>query len=655
MTVVVLARKMVDDVLSRIQHRWHGDRAVTPPTICCPSAGCQVHRIVFSRPPRGDVDVERGGCSCTKTLYADNSDQDAPLNILLDIRLPRAVDHLPQNQAGRLLEFWVFEDEPTRRSTEASLAAGGTLAKLRSAYKPLLHFFLEEVELTGLSAATIRTPSHSLASTGRFELESYPLAGLLSGVTLGFEPGDDELSYQVILEHGTRRTEHRVFAPNRERLNPFGDAVLAPCGWVRTEPAQLGGPLETEYEVAFAAVMDLIARQDWPDSPPYFDTLSIDIETGGIEHRLPYGDECISTREALHEDLYFSVLEFFQHRAGLPPGDRTLRLGQVLPNIRRGAGPTHVRIATDRSPALVGSPDCNQILEEARKPLDATQVVLELDAIGGDRFDATSHQGRPVLALQVEGKQIGLVISAGQHANETSGVVGALRAARTLRQRGFGFALIPQENPDGYVLHRALRATNPRHMHHAARFTALGDDLAFRTYEPFIELEARREAYRRVAAVLHVNLHGYPAHEWTRPHTGYVPRGSQQWAIPKGFFFILSHSIGLRAQAETFVRALSARVSRTPGLRTFNEAQLSVFKAHVGGLDFTVHDGIVCILKESLEQIPPFMLTTEYPDETIYDDAFQFAHTVQMTAVLEAATMLDEGLLSVTTRDQQQQ
>ena len=567
------------------------------------------------------------------------------MDTLLDIQLPRALSQLPQEQPDPFLEAWVFEDEPTRRSAEASLAALGTIVRIRSAYKPLLHFFLEEVELTGLSTATILTPAHNLASPGRFELEAYPLAGLLPGVALRFEAGPEELHYRVMLEHGTRHTEHRVFAPNRERRNPFGDQVLAPCGWLRTDRADPGVPLETEYEAAFATVMDLVARRDWPDSPPYFATLSIDIETSGIEHRLAYGDECISTREALHEDLYFSVLEFFQHRAGLPPGDRTLRLGQVLPSIRQGSGPTRIRIATGQLPPFIGAPDCAQVLDEATRPLDATQVAFELDAIGGDRFDAVSHQGRPVLALQVAGKQIGLVVSAGQHANETSGVVGALRAAKVLQQRGFGFALIPQENPDGYVLHRGLRAANPRHMHHAARFTALGDDLAFRTYEPLIELEARRKAYRLAGAVLHVNLHGYPAHEWTRPHTGYVPRGSQQWAIPKGFFFILSHTVGRRAEADAFVRALSARVSLTPGLRAFNEAQLSVFEAHAGGLDFPVHDAIVCIVKESAEQIPPFMLTTEYPDETIYDDAFQFAHTVQMTAVLEAAAMLDEGLL----------
>ena len=479
------------------------------------------------------------------------------MRTLLDQHVPRALDELVRQppSPGTRLDAWVFEDEPARRDAEARLADAGVAARLRSAYKPLLHFFLEEAELAGLTAATVQTPSHPLAAPGRFELEAYPLAGLLRGAVLRFEPGSDPLHHRVVLQHGARRTEHRVFAPNRERRNPLGDAVLAPCGWLRM--ADRDAPLDTEYEAAFAAVMELLAREPWPDRPPYFDALSIRVDTAGIEHRLFLGDECASTGEALHEDLYFSVLEHFQHRAGLPPGDRTLRLGQVVPDVRRNppghpsapGGTTRVRVMAGSPDAPPAFRDGDQDLEEADRPLDPAQIQAELRALGGTRFDVASHRGRPVLAVVVPGREVGLVVSAGQHANETSGTVGALRAARVLKGHGIGFALIPQENPDGYALHRALRGPNPRHMHHAARFTALGDDLAFRTEEPFIEAAARRDAYRRVGAVLHVNLHGYPAHEWTRPHTGYVPRGSGQWAIPQGFFFILNHRPGLREHA----------------------------------------------------------------------------------------------------------
>ena len=70
------------------------------------------------------------------------------------------------------------------------------------------------------------------------------------------------------------------------------------------------------------------------------------------------------------------------------------------------------------------------------------------------------------------------------------------------------FALIPLENPDGYALHRELCAHAPRHMHHAARYTALGDDLEYRDAPPWYEREARHQALALSGADLHINLHG---------------------------------------------------------------------------------------------------------------------------------------------------
>ena len=63
-----------------------------------------------------------------------------------------------------------------------------------------------------------------------------------------------------------------------------------------------------------------------------------------------------------------------------------------------------------------------------------------------------------------------------------------------LVDQGTHFALIALENPDGYALHRELRAHAPEHMHHAARYTALGDDVEFREQAPFFEREARHQA-----------------------------------------------------------------------------------------------------------------------------------------------------------------
>ena len=559
---------------------------------------------------------------------------------ILEIDIPRTLDEIVRDHAGAgtSLEAWVFEDEPTRRAAEGELAAAGVRARIRSAYKPLLHFFLEEIELTGLTAVTVRLPSHARADKQRFRVEAYPLSGLLRGVSLRFEAGGEELHYLVTTEHGARRTEHRVFAPNRERTNVLGEKALAPCGWLQ------GKPLLTEFETAFDKIMVALDGHAWKKTQPFFEVLDIVVHTGGIEQRLAYGDESISTRESMHEDLYFSILEFFKAKNGLGPEDRTLQPGQIVPDIRAGRGATRVSVSLKPADRTTWT-DEFQPLESADRPLAPAQIAREVEALGGARFDVVSGQGRPVLATLIEGSGPGMLVSGGQHANETSGVVGALRAAKVLKEKGRGFALVPQENADGYAMHGKLRRHNPRHANHAARFSGLGDDVEFRDHEPFGERAARLEAFKRTKAVLHVNLHGYPAHEWTRPHSGYVPPRSAAWMIPRGFFLIIRHHPGLQAKAENFIRKLAERVARVPGLREFNEAHLAAFEAHLGEKPQPIHHSISLVIGETDRFVPPYTLVSEYPDETIYEDAFRLAHTVQMTTVIEAADLLASGEL----------
>ncbi|HYM68806.1 MAG TPA: peptidase M14, partial [bacterium] len=229
------------------------------------------------------------------------------------------------------------------------------------------------------------------------------------------------------------------------------------------------------------------------------------------------------------------------------------------------------------------------------------------------------------------------LVTAGQHANETSGVVGALRAARRLAGTpGAHFALIPSENPDGYALHRLLCAEHPRHMHHAARYTALGDDLQSRSHEPLYEKAARLEALRLSGAALHINLHGYPAHEWTRPMSGYLPRGFDRWTVPKGFYLILRHHRAWADRATAFLAQLTERLGAIPGLAAFNRTQLETYRVHAGELPSPVYHDVPCQVVEDEQAPTPLTLITEFPDETIYGDLFIFAHTVQMETVLAA-------------------
>jgi hypothetical protein len=421
----------------------------------------------------------------------------------------------------------------------------------------------------------------------------------------------------------------------------LGERRLSPTGWLRVSGSGDGARdadrrLPTDFERVFHLILDTIQQHPWGEAEPQFDQLVLRAEIPGADQRLPYFEECVSTAEALHEDLYFSVLELFKRRAGRPIDNRTTRPGQIVPDIRYTTGHGRARVALE--PFEPQDPVRDRIpLETAERPLWLDQIHEELEALGGEPLLAASRQGRPVEGTYRPGARPGIVVTAGQHANETSGIVGALRAARRLAARPDAhFALVPLENPDGYALHHALSAVHPRHMHHAARYTAFGDDLQFRTHEPWHETAARMDAFRRTGATLHINLHGYPAHEWTRPLTGYLPRGFGAFAIPKGFYLGLLHRRGWADRAIAFRAQLTERLGRVPGLAAFNRAQLASYRAHAGEPAFTVYHDVPCKTVEDDRAATPLMLITEFPDETIGGELFVLAHTVQMHTVLAA-------------------
>ena len=547
---------------------------------------------------------------------------------------------------GAMVEAWLFEDEAVRRAAEARLAASGVRARLRSAYKPLVHFFLEEADRHNLVAAHVRYPVHPAAAPNRFTLEAYPLVGMLGEASLTFEAGDASLWYDVKLRYADgRRVSCRVFAPNRIAVDHLGETCLSPTGWLWVRGEGASGAVScderraTDYEQLFEAAMRTVVGHDWGQREPYFERLLLRADVAGIEREPGCGDELISTFEALHEELYFSLLEFFQRHSGRPLGDRGLQPGQIVPDVRRAVGNScHLRVSTEpfaRVATQAAAPCAS--LADAEAPLSLLCIAQVLDDLEGQRFAATSREGRPVQGVYQPGPGPAVLITGGQHANETSGVVGALRAAHMLQQRGDAhFAVIAPENPDGYALHQALCTTHPRHMHHAARYSALGDDIGYRERAPLLERAARDQAIALSGARLHINLHGYPAHEWTRPLCGYIPRGFELWTIPKGFFLLLRHHPGWADAARQLLAGVTARLASLPGLLDFNARQIAWFRAHALADGFETLNGVPVQMTESLREPTPLSLITEFPDETIYGAAFRFAHDVQTAAVLAA-------------------
>ncbi|MEQ5802960.1 peptidase M14 [Halomonas sp. H10-9-1] len=567
---------------------------------------------------------------------------------LLERDFPRTTRSLVDEYAtgeyeGYSLDAWVFDDRQERQWAENTLKKAGLKAHVRSAYKPLVHFFIEEFTWNDLSSLTIEYPTLDNAPQ-RFLLEAYPLSAMLpDGVTLHWIAIETSTPYYRVKATRASGTDdiHVVAAPNRHHTDHVGQAQCSPCGWLQlTSP---DGTVEqrevlTDYEALFQSAIRVISQHPWGAHAPYFDTLKFTVHLPCHDQRLNWGDEHISLAEALHEDLYFSVLEYFQHYAGLPLGDRSIQPGQIVPEVLTKGSAPYLGITLE--PLTLADPSRERVsLDTAQSALGVEQLTEILDALGGQPLEAQTRAGRRVNARYIEGSDRPVIISAGQHANEPSGIVGALRAGTALSQRpGAHFVLSPLENPDGYALQGHLVASQPRHMHHAARYTAFGNDLQNQPLgEPF-ELAIREQAVATSGPALHVNLHGYPAHEWTRPLTGYVPRGFDMWTIPKGFFLIVRHRAGMQNAAEQLIEAVTRSLSKVPGLVDFNATQVAHFEAHAGSLTFPMRHGFPYLLAEDDDQLTPLMLITEYPDETLSGHAFVQAHTAQMETVLSAYT-----------------
>ncbi|WP_295807732.1 peptidase M14 [uncultured Nitratireductor sp.] len=565
-----------------------------------------------------------------------------------DRTLDRLVaDYASEAWSGAELEAWLFEDEAARRGAEKRLRAAGITARLHSAYKPLVHFFTEDAP-NDASRVAITYPVSPAAGEQRFLLEAYPLAGMVGGAEIAFAPaeagGPLEYGVELTAADGTV-SRHAVFAPNRLAADHIGEMLLSPCGWLRVrhpDGRSIDEALETDFERLFQETVRAIDAHPWGEREPFFEALHIAVSMPGTDERLPVGEEAISRHEALHEDFYFSLLELFQKKSGRPLGSRGLQPGQIIPVIAAGEGPLTVKVET-RPLSTEPAAWPVQPLHEATGPFSVAAVNETLERIGGEAFGVTSRAGRSLPARYVSGCDHPIMLSGGQHPNEISGVAGALRGAALLSEReGAHFTVSPLENPDGYALHWQLCQSQPHHMHHAARYTALGDDLEYREAEPLYEKGIRSLCFARTTAALHVNLHGYPAHEWTRPLTGYIPRGFEMWTVPKGFFLIVRHKAGWGERTRRLLEKVTTELAKVPGLVEFNARQIRLYEIHAGRLQFEVLNGFPITISEDDRHDAPMMLITEYPDETIYGDAFLLAHEAQARTVVAAYDALQE-------------
>lgn len=551
--------------------------------------------------------------------------------LLFEKTYPTTFDIPAMRTDCRTAEIWSFDDAPTRRARESELAGRGIRARWRSALKPLVCAFLEEIPTASLNRARITYPCHPAAHPQRFLREAYPLPAMFPDVAFEFEPAapvPDLPAYGLQLTYaGGQERALSVLAPNA--VSERG--VLSPCGWLIG--GERDGRIATLYETVFQDVMAAIGATDWP-APPCFEELNIAVTLPSRDEDLGCGSEALSLTEALHEELYFSVLEYFQRRFDRLPGDRSLQPGQIVPEVVFGP---ECAVRVELRPWDCGVPRVPRlVLAGAPDAPGQIQLAEELARLPGQGFATRSVAGRRVEGRYLAGTDRAVMISAGQHANEISGPVGALRAAQELaRREGAHFTLCALENPDGYALRQRLAGDNPRHLLHAARYTALGDDPEYRDAAPRAESGIRDSARALGRALMHVSLHGYPAHEWLRPLNGYLPPGYEEWTLPRGFFLILRHHPGWAGPARRLIADIARRLGQFPGLAAFNLAQMALAQSH-GIAPGEVICGIPVRLEESRGSHEPLTLITEYPDETLRGARFIAAHEAQRAATVAA-------------------
>ncbi|SEI92204.1 Zinc carboxypeptidase [Deinococcus reticulitermitis] len=555
--------------------------------------------------------------------------------------------------APAALRVWVTEGPARRAALRRQLRERWPACEVwvGSAYKPLAaqvaQALLPDWRTRPPRRVHLTYPVLAGEDPERFLLESYPLAGWLRDLGAAFTAearacgGGADAGYTLEVD-GER---FPVSVPLRRAHTLTGGAVWRATGriWLRTAGGEdWHHDFETVPERAWDAYAAWLRAQPWPREAPYFGALHLRARLPLMQERIGYAHEVLDLGEAFAEELYFGTLEFFQARAGEPEGSRTLQPGQIVPLVECVDADT-VRLEVGGrplAPALPLPPVAAPDLTALDRPPTLAEVAGVLATLPGAEVRARSVQGRPVSVVRRAGRVPGVLVTAGQHANEATGVVAAVRAAREVATP-LDLSVIPLENPDGYALFGTLCAQEPGQMHHAARYTALGDDLEYRRSGPPHERAARAEALARRPA-LHLNLHGYPSHEWTRPLSGYVPRGFAAWTLPKGFLLIFRYQPGTEGQARDLAQALCAALGEDSELLAFNARQLAVFGAHSSARPYELLGGVPCVFSERPDPESPLTVITEFPDETVRGPDFLLGVRAQLR-VIEAGVRWAEG------------
>jgi hypothetical protein len=264
-----------------------------------------------------------------------------------------------------------IEQQARAELVKAGADEKGTVVAVLSAYKQGYSWMYDVVRpaLTGkgVDRLTIRFAEigpppgwkqQGMYAPTRWLLELYPIDEILASELkidlkdIRFEKMPiDSPAYEVVATAAGSEVFRQQFEPavvERAFFDRFPDyeRVRVTTGWIKAEVAgrtAIDERIATDPErfwdrfqgktlpALYDHVMALGRGKPRAEDAPFFGELTVDLTLSEPDYRLPIDEEQISTMEALHEEIYFNTLHFFDVMGRFTRGAALAYPGRVIP------------------------------------------------------------------------------------------------------------------------------------------------------------------------------------------------------------------------------------------------------------------------------------------------------------------------------------
>ena len=249
---------------------------------------------------------------------------------------------------------------------------------------------------------------------------------------------------------------------------PDYERVRVTTGWIKAEVAgrtTIDERIATDPErfwdrfqsktlpALYDHVMALGKGKPRPEDAPFFGELTVDLTMSEPEYRLPVDEEQISTMEALHEEIYFNTLHFFDVMGRFTRGASLAYPGRVIPLVHAKADgkPGRAKISVTGFDAPRPSVVVEYVERDGRKGearLDIPKIAVDRPQTlaaavrdgrdGVERLDLrvkvdTEKDEREALVKRTDETRVDRTMLSAEQVSAVLGNLGRLRAAGLYR------------------------------------------------------------------------------------------------------------------------------------------------------------------------------------------------------------------------------